>query len=125
MERLQTSSILDSYVAGQGNADKRYLFPMNKITRKITSDPDKLLKKNESLIHSDGQKVISHVQRDIGEWILNTIMIQGYDVPFKFKRKQGYRNLAGASVNITYYPGSENVAGIEVEVMNIVRIRKS
>ncbi len=98
---------------------------VKKPVTKITSDPDKLLKKNQALIHSDGLKVSSHVQRDIGDWMLNTIMIHGYDVPFKFKRKQAYKNLAGASINITYYPDSENIAGMNMEVMNIVRIRKS
>jgi len=98
---------------------------MSEVKKGIRSDPDKLLKKNRQLIHADMQKVISHVQRETGDWILNTIMIAGHDVPFKFKRKQGYKNLTGASVNITYYPSSEHVAGIEIEIMNIVRIRKS
>jgi hypothetical protein len=98
---------------------------MKKSSPKITSDPDKLLKKNDSLVHSDGLKVVSHVQRNLDAWILNTVMIDGYDVPFKFKRKQAYKNLTGASVNITYYPKSEKVAGIDLEVMHVVRIRKS
>lgn len=92
---------------------------------KITSDPDKLLKKNRELVHSDMQKVVSHVQRDIGDWVLNTVMIEGCNVPFKFKRKEPYKCLKGARVNITYYPGNESVAGIEMEVMNIVRIKIS
>jgi hypothetical protein len=98
---------------------------MPKLTKKISSDPDSLLKKNKALIHSDGLKVISHVQRNLEDWILNTLMIEGYDVPFKFKRKQGYKDLRGASVNITYYPDSEKVADFDLEVMHIVRIRKS
>jgi len=98
---------------------------MSKATKGIKSDPDRLLKKSRQLIHADMQKVISHVQREAGDWILNTLMIAGHDVPFKFKRKQGYKNLTGASVNITYYPSSENIAGIEIEIMNVVRIRKS
>lgn len=98
---------------------------MIKTASKITSDPDKLLKKNSSLVHSDGLKVVSHVQRELDDWILNTIMINGYDVPFKFKRKAGYKDLTGASVNITYYPDSEKIAGFDVELMNVVRIRKS
>jgi hypothetical protein len=98
---------------------------MKKTVNKIRSDPDRLLKKNNSLVHSDGLKVISHVQRDMDDWILNTIMLAGYDVPFKFKRKQGYRDLTGASVNLTYYPDSEKVAGFDIEVMQVVRIRKS
>ena len=99
--------------------------PYKEPATKITSDPDRLLKKNEGLVHSDNQKVASHVQRDIGDWILSTIMIEGCDVPFKFKRKYEHKNLSGARVNITYYPDSENIAGIDIEVMNVVRIRKS
>ena len=92
---------------------------------KVTSDADKLLKKNAALVHSDGCKVASHVQRDKDDWIINTLTIEGYEVPFKFKRKDAYKDLAGARVNITYYPSTEKVAGIDIEVMNVVRIRKS
>lgn len=94
-------------------------------TSRITSEPDKLLKKNAKLVHSDMQKVVSHVQRDIGDWVLNTLMIEGCDVPFKYKRKDLYKSLKGNRVNITYYPGSESVAGMKVEVMNVVRIKVS
>ena len=52
-------------------------------------------------------------------------MLQGCDVPFKYKRKKKYRDLQGASVNLTYYPESEQVAGMEFEFMKVVRIRVS
>ncbi len=87
------------------------------------SDPDKLVKKHQELTHSESVKVISHVQRDKDEWILNTVMIEGCEVPFKFKRKQQYKNLKGARVNITYYPTVEVVAGLDFEIMNVVRIK--
>lgn len=89
----------------------------------MQSDPQKLLKKNQNLTHSEMQKVVSHVQRDDDDWVINTVMIEGCDVPFKFKRKEHYKNLKGARVNLTYYPSSENVAGIPFEVMNVVRIK--
>ena len=93
----------------------------------MKSPVDKLLKKNRELIHSEMMKVKSHVQREEknSEWIINTIMLEGYDVPFRFKRKKEYRNLKGARVNVTYYPGTEKVGGFDVEVMNVVRIKKS
>ncbi len=93
----------------------------------MTSDTDKLLKKNEQLNQLDQAKVVSHVQREIedGEWVLNTLMLEGYDVPFKYRRKKKYRNLKGAPVNITYYPQIEQVAGMDIEVMKVVRIRRS
>ena len=69
------------------------------------------------------QKVVSHVQRDTKEWVINTLMVEGCDVPFKFKRKQPYKNVKGHRVNLTYYPGKESVAGMEMEVMNVVRIK--
>ncbi|MDH5369827.1 MAG: hypothetical protein OEW99_07370 [Gammaproteobacteria bacterium] len=87
------------------------------------SDPGKLVKKHEELTHSEMVKVISHVQRDKDEWILNTVMIEDCEVPFKFKRKQQYKNLKGARVNITYYPTTEVVAGLDFEIMNVVRIK--
>ena len=90
---------------------------------KMKSQPEKLLKKHRKLVHSEMQKVVSHVQRNAGDWIINTIMIEGCSTPFKFKRKSPYKNLQGQRVNLTYYPGVESVAGIEVEVMNVVRIK--
>jgi hypothetical protein len=51
-------------------------------------------------------------------------MVEGCDIPFKFKRKDKYQNLKGARVNITYYPEQEVVAGIAFEVMRVVRIKK-
>ena len=91
----------------------------------MKSPADKLLKKHEQLVHSDHIKVVSHVQRQQDEWVINTLMLDGIDVPFKYKRKQVYKALTGQRVNITYYPATENVAGFEMEVMNIVRIRTS
>jgi len=90
----------------------------------MQSDPKKLIEKNQALTHSELVKVISHTQRVQGEWIVHTIMIEGCDVPFKFKRKDNYQNLKGARVNITYYPTEETVAGISFEVMKVVRIKR-
>lgn len=86
---------------------------------------NKLLKKHDELTHSDAVKVISHVQREQDDWILNTLMIEGCDVPFRYKRKKNYKNLTGQRVNLTYYPVTENVAGFELEVMKVVRVRVS
>ncbi len=85
----------------------------------------KLLSSHQKLIHSENMKVVSHVQRDTKEWVLNTIMIDGYDVPFKYKRKKLYKNIKGQRVNLTYYAEKENVAGIEMETMKVVRIKIS
>ena len=68
-------------------------------------------------------KVASHVQREEGDWIINTLMVEGCEAPFKYKRKRAYKSLQGQRVNLTYYPGTESVAGFELEVMNIVRVR--
>ena len=89
----------------------------------MKSDPDKLIKKHKKLVHSEMLKVTSHVQRQDGDWIINTVMVEGYDVPFKYKRQRKYKNLKGARVNLTYYPDVENVAGMEFEIMNVVRIK--
>lgn len=83
----------------------------------------KLLKTHHKLNHSENMKVVSHVQRDTKEWVLNTIMIEGYDVPFKYKRKKKYKNIQGQRVNLTYYPAAESVAGIDMEIMKVVRIK--
>jgi hypothetical protein len=89
----------------------------------MKSDPKKLLKKHQGLIQSDGLKVASHVQREVDDWFLNTLMLEGYEVPFKYKRTKRYKNLKGQRVNLTYYPDTETVAGMEFEIMKVVRIK--
>ena len=89
----------------------------------MKTDPEQLLKKHRELVHSDMAKVTSHVQREKGDWFLNTLMIEGCEVPFKYKRPRLYKNLQGQRVNLTYYSATENVAGMELEIMNVVRIR--
>ena len=89
----------------------------------MQTDPEKLLKKHAQLVHSDMAKVTSHVQREKGDWILNALMIEGCEIPFKYKRSRKYKNLKGQRVNLTYYPATESVAGMEFEIMNVVRIR--
>lgn len=84
-----------------------------------------MLKRHRELVQSDQRMVESHVQREQGEWIVNTLMLAGQSVPFVYKRKRRYRSLQGQRVNITYYPAVDVVAGIEFEVMKVVRIRVS
>ncbi|MEJ1357958.1 MAG: hypothetical protein RNU03_10715 [Candidatus Sedimenticola sp. (ex Thyasira tokunagai)] len=54
----------------------------------MKSPVDKLLNEHKELIHSDHQKVLSHVQREEGEWFINTVLIDGCTAPFKYKRKK-------------------------------------
>jgi len=91
----------------------------------MKSDTEKLIKKHTELTHSENMKVVSHVQRNDDDWIRNTVMLEGIDVPFIFRRKKQYQNLKGARVNITYYRQVEEVAGIEFEIMKVVRIKRS
>jgi hypothetical protein len=87
---------------------------------------DKLLSEHQQLIHSENMKVTSHVQRadkEDDEWLVNTIMLENIDVPFKYKRKKSYKSLTGQRVNITYYPENESVAGFDIEIMKIVRLK--
>ena len=91
----------------------------------MKSDPETLLKSHGELVQSDALKVKSHVQRSQEDWILHTLMIEGYDVPFRFKRQGKYRTLRGARVNLTYYPAQEIVAGIPVEIMKVVRGKRT
>ena len=89
------------------------------------SDGNKLEKKHRELVHSENMKVVSHVQREQDDWVLNTLMLEDIAVPFKYKRKQQYKSLKHTRVNITYYPTTETVAGFDIEIMNIVRIKQS
>jgi hypothetical protein len=90
----------------------------------MQSDPKKLVDKNKNLTHSELMKVISHVQREQDDWVLHTLMMDGCDVPFKFKRKGNYKSLKGARVNMTYYSKQETVAGMSFEIMKVVRIKR-
>jgi hypothetical protein len=87
------------------------------------TDAKLLTEKHQALTHSEQQTVISHVQREVDDWYLNTIMLKGVDVPFKYRRKKLYKSLQNQQVNITYYPANETVAGFEIETMKIVRIK--
>jgi hypothetical protein len=89
----------------------------------VKSDVDKLLERHKRLVHSERKRVVSHAQREAQDWIINTLMLEDCAVPFRFKRKKAYRNLKGQLVNLTYYPEIESIAGIDVEVMNVVRIK--
>ncbi len=91
----------------------------------MKSDPKKLIEKHQNLTHSDEMKVVSHVQREQGDWILHTLMIENCDVPFKFKRKGNYKSLKGARVNLTYYSEQEIVAGMAFDIMKVVRVKRS
>ncbi|WP_218352236.1 hypothetical protein [Alteromonas lipotrueiana] len=91
----------------------------------MVTDADKLLKRHQQLIHSEGLKVISHVQRNEDDWVRHTLMLQGYEVPFVFKRKKQYRSLQGATVNLTYYPIEETIAGMAFEQMKVVRVKRA
>jgi len=91
----------------------------------MNPDPKKLLYKHHELVHTEDAKVISHVQRSEGDWFLNTLMIDGYEVPFQYKRQKRYKALTGGRVNLTYYASSRLVAGMSVEVMKVVRVRRA
>ena len=85
----------------------------------------KLVKKHSKLTHSENMKVTSHVQRETDDWIINTIMLDKIDVPFKYKRKKHYQSLKGQRINLTYYAEVNNIAGFSVEIMSVVRIKVS
>lgn len=92
----------------------------------MQTDPDKLIKKHDKLTQSDHQKVVSHTQREKGDWFINSLMIEGCDIPFKYKRPQKYKTFTkGQRVNLTYYPEKELIAGLEFEYMKVVRIKIS
>jgi len=91
----------------------------------MQTEPEKLIANHDKLIHSENKKVMSHTQREKDDWFINSIMIEGCDVPFKYKRKSKYRQLnKGQRVNLTYYPKKEVVAGLEFETMKVVRIKR-
>lgn len=91
----------------------------------MKSSADELLKKHPNLVHSENLSVITHTQRQQGDWYINTLMLKGYDVPFKYKRPKKFKSLKDQHINVTYYPENEVVAGIRLEVMQVIRLRRS
>jgi len=92
----------------------------------MDTDPNKLMKIHQKLNHSENKIVISHTQREKNGWFINSIMIDGCDVPFKFKRKSRCKILSKSQrVNLTYYAQTENIAGLEFETMKVVRIKRA
>lgn len=85
----------------------------------------KLIETHPGLVLSEDKKVESHVQRDDGEWIQNTLMIEGSDVPFKYKRKKKYKSLKGARVNLSYYPETHTIGSLEFETMKVVSVKRA
>ncbi len=71
------------------------------------------------------QKVSSHVQRRDGEWVLNTILIEGQEIPFKYKRRKLYKSLKGARVDMIYYPDTEIIASMDFPFMRVIKINLS
>lgn len=97
------------------------------LTESNTSNKNvkKLISKHKKLVHSEALKVVSHVQRELDEWIINTVMIENIDVAFKYKRRKLYKSLKNQRVNVTYYADEETIAGFPIEIMSVVRIRVS
>ncbi|MCF1438295.1 MAG: hypothetical protein LPD71_05970 [Shewanella sp.] len=48
-----------------------------------------------------------------------------WDTPFKYLRTKKYRTLEGQKVNLIYYPDIETVSGFGIDVMKVVRLRRS
>lgn len=68
-------------------------------------------------------QVASHVQRFNGESMINTLMIDGYDCPFKYGRNNKSRNLKGKQVDLSCYPSIEVIADFEINIMKVVQIK--
>lgn len=85
----------------------------------------KLSNKHPELTLSTDKKVTSHVQREDGEWFINTLMIEGTDTPFQYKRKKRYKSLKGCLVNLTYYPEIKKVGPLEFETMKVVSVKRA
>ncbi|WP_394176186.1 hypothetical protein [Thalassotalea litorea] len=93
--------------------------------KRQTKQVKQMLEKHHSLNQLDDATVTSHVQREDGEWVLNTLMVQDYTVAFKYRRKKMYQSLVGQKVNITFYRATETVATIEFEYMKVTRIKRA
>ena len=59
----------------------------------MQKDIQKLLDKHQELTHSEMKTVVSHTQRVVDDWFLNTLMIDDCDIPFRYRRRKRYRDL--------------------------------
>ena len=119
------SNLHSSSYYRMNNSFNFYLYSESMTLSKKNKVAASLTQRHPALTHTENIKVISHVQRESDDWQLNTLMLDGVDVPFKYKRKKRYKNLKGNRVNITYYPDIEKVADFDVEIMKVVRIKVS
>ena len=85
----------------------------------MQSDPKKLVEKNKNLTHSELLKVTSHVQREQGDWILHTLLVEGCDVPFKFKRKGKYLSINNSAASDRVSKQSELAARFFTPIHNL------
>lgn len=83
-----------------------------------------LLAENDQLVHATMQTVRSHVQRREGDWILNTVMLEGQEVPYKYKRRKKHPSLRGARVDVIFYPDVEVIARMQFDCMRVIRIQR-
>jgi len=91
----------------------------------MSVESKKLAEKHPELTLSENRKVESHVQREDGDWIQNTVMLEDCEVPFKYRRKKKYKTLKGARVNLSYYPEKTEIGSLEFEYMKVVSIKRS
>ena len=85
---------------------------------------DITIEQQQNVYHREHCTVLSHTQRDEGEWVQHTLMLENYETPFRFRRSKRYRCLKGESVDVDYYPQTTLVAGMELETMKVVRIKR-
>lgn len=46
-----------------------------------------LIEQHQKLVHTDNIKVISHVQRELDDWFVNTLMLENIEVPLNINEK--------------------------------------
>ena len=71
---------------------------MPSIIKKTLTSRDaaqKLVKKHDKLVHSENMKVTSHVQRECDDWVINTLMLDKLDVPFKYSENNCIKHYKG------------------------------
>ncbi len=95
------------------------------MAKTVRADRKALHQKQPQLLEALEQKVVSHTQRNEPDWVVHTLMLEGCDSPFQFRRPRGYRSLVGARVNLSYYIETQELAGEAFQIMRVVRVRRS
>ncbi len=96
----------------------------DRVRIRIDSDRPYVKHKEHHRIYKPKPKFQADKKRNLKEREANQQWYETYERK-QGKRKKKYKSLQGQRVNLTYYVSSENIAGMKLEIMSVVRVKIS